>query len=79
MRRCLQTTMDYCGIAHPGDNSKSGLPIEAVFHFQYIISFVYSKTVSNIPFIYLLTRPNWLGGSSDTCLSLNDWTGYFRR
>ena len=22
----------------------------------------------NIPFIYLLTRPNYSGGSSDTCL-----------
>ena len=22
---CLQTTIDYCGIAHPGHNSKSGL------------------------------------------------------
>ena len=52
---CLQTTINYCGIAHPGDNSKSGLPIvdwspvlmyqsmliEAVFQFRYIISFVY--------------------------------------
>ena len=28
---CLQTTMDYCGIAHPGVNSKSGLPIEPYF------------------------------------------------
>ena len=28
----LQTTIDYCGIPHSGDNSKSGLPIKAVFH-----------------------------------------------
>ena len=28
----------------------------------------------NILFIYLLTRPNYSGGSTDTCLSLNDWT-----
>ena len=45
--RCLQTTIDYWRIAHPGHNSKSGLPIEAVFHFRYIISFVYTTTVSN--------------------------------
>ena len=32
--RCLQTTIGYCGIAHPGDNSKSGLPIEAVFYYR---------------------------------------------
>ena len=36
--RCLQTTIDYCGIAHPCHNLKSGLPIKAVFHFRYIIS-----------------------------------------
>ena len=35
---CLETTIDYCGIAHTGDNSKSGLPINTVFHFRYIIS-----------------------------------------
>ena len=41
--RCLQTTIDYCGIAHPDDNSKSGLTIEAVFHFRYIISLFIQK------------------------------------
>ena len=25
------------------------------------------------------TRPNYSGGSSDTCLRLNDWTGYSTR
>ena len=29
LKRCLQTTKDYCGIAHAGDNSKSGLLIKA--------------------------------------------------
>ena len=45
--RCLQTTIDYCGIAQPGHNSKSGLPVKAVFHFGYIISSVHLPTVSN--------------------------------
>ena len=31
VRTQLFTTIDYCGIAHPGDNSKSGLPIEPYF------------------------------------------------
>ena len=33
----------------------------------------------NIPFIYLLTRPNYSGRSSDTYLGLNDWTDFSRR
>ena len=28
VHRYLQTTIDYCRIAHPGNNSKSGLPIK---------------------------------------------------
>ena len=39
----FKTTIAYCGIAHPGHNSKSGQLFEAVFHFLYIISSVYSK------------------------------------
>ena len=45
--RCLQTAIGYCGIAYPGHNSKSGLPVQAVFHFRYIIPFVHSPNVSN--------------------------------
>ena len=47
VHRCLQTTRDCCGIAHPGHHLKSGLLIKAIFHLRYIISFVYSTTVSN--------------------------------
>ena len=30
--------------------------------------------VKRIFHLFFLTRPNYSGGSSDTCLSLNDWT-----
>ena len=53
--RCLETTIDYCGIANPGDNLKSGLPIKAVFQFRYIISFVYLKKVSNYSEINIIS------------------------
>ena len=43
----LQTTIDYCRIAHPGHKSKPGLPVKAVFHFRYIILFVHLPTMSN--------------------------------
>ena len=36
MHRCLQTTIDYCGIAHHCHNSIAGLLIKVVFHFRLI-------------------------------------------
>ena len=42
-----KTTIGYCGIAHPGHNSKSRLPVKAVFHFRYIIPIVYLPNLSS--------------------------------
>ena len=86
VHRCLQTTIDYCGIAHPGHNSKLGLPIEAYFtsgtliflFIQKLCQIIARRIEINITVFHLLNEYSIYllidltsGGSTDTCLSLN--------
>ena len=67
------------------DQGRFSLPLHYFFFFYFkkifARKFNYAEfhLLTEYFMIYLLTRPNYTGGSSDTCLGLNDWTGYSPR